>query len=60
MFPTTAVIVDMFPHTDDIHAGVSGQVECVTLLQKINRKLRPDSYVKLSLDVEMQKCINKE
>ena len=44
--------VDLFPGTY--------HVECVTLLQKINRKLRPDSYVKLSLDVEMQKCINKE
>ena len=27
-------------------------VECVTLLQKSNRKWRPDSYVKLSLDIE--------
>lgn len=27
-------------------------VECVTLLQKNNRKWRPDSYVKLSLDME--------
>ena len=27
-------------------------VECVTLLQKSNRKWRPDSYVKLSLDME--------
>ena len=55
--------VDMFPQTDelsDIKMNVSSHVECVTLLQKINRKLRPDSYVKLSLDVEMQKCINKE
>lgn len=27
-------------------------VETVALLQKSNRKLRPDSYVKLSLDME--------
>ena len=27
-------------------------VESVTLLQKSNRKLKPDSYVKLSLDME--------
>lgn len=27
-------------------------VECVTLLQKSNRKCKPDSYVKLSLDME--------
>ena len=27
-------------------------VECVTLLQRSNRKCKPDSYVKLSLDME--------
>lgn len=31
---------------------VTTHVECVTLLQKSNRKWRPDSYVKLSLDME--------
>lgn len=36
--------VDQFP--------MSVHVECVTLLQKSNRKWRPDSYVKLSLDME--------
>lgn len=45
---------------DTIWLHKENTAECVTLLQKINRKLRPDSYVKLSLDVEMQKCINKE
>lgn len=35
---------DMFPFTEEI--------ECVALLQKSNRKWRPDSYVKLSLDME--------
>lgn len=32
MFPTTGVLVDMFPHTDDIHSGVSGHVEMVVKL----------------------------
>ncbi|MDO5539509.1 MAG: 23S rRNA (uracil(1939)-C(5))-methyltransferase RlmD [Eubacteriales bacterium] len=36
--------VDMFCFTQ--------HVECVTLLQKSNRKCKPDSYVKLSLDME--------
>ena len=38
MFPTTAVIVDMFPHTDDIHAGVSGHVEAVCLMSRVEGK----------------------
>lgn len=45
--------VDMFPQTDelsDIKMNVSSHTECVTLLQKSNRK--PDTYVKLSLDAE--------
>lgn len=36
--------VDMFPGTP--------HVECVTLLQKSNRKSKPDTYVKLNLDME--------
>lgn len=32
--------------------GLPTHVEYVTLLQKNNRKWRPDSYVKLSLDME--------
>lgn len=36
--------VDMFPWT--------GSIESIALLQKSNRKLRPDSYVKLNLDME--------
>lgn len=32
MFPYTDVILDIFPHTGDIHAGVSGHVETVVLL----------------------------
>ena len=36
--------VDQFCHS--VH------VECVTLLQKSDRKCKPDSYVKLSLDME--------
>lgn len=48
MFPTTGVLVEMFPHTDDIHSGVSGHVECVCLLS--NRK--PDTRVKIGVDLE--------
>ncbi len=34
MFPTTDEILDMFPHTGDIHSGVPGHVEAVTLLSR--------------------------
>ena len=34
MFPTTDVLIDMFPHTADIHSGVSGHVETCCLLTK--------------------------
>lgn len=37
---------------ENISLDNGNYVECVTLLQKSNRKLRPDSYVKLSLDME--------
>ena len=32
MFPYTDVILDIFPHTGDIHAGVSGHVETAVVL----------------------------
>ena len=32
MFPITDEILDMFPHTGDIHSGVPGHVETVCLL----------------------------
>lgn len=35
MFPQTTKFNDMFPHTGDIHAGVSGHVECVVLMSKV-------------------------
>ena len=38
MFPTTAVIVDRVPHTDAIHAGVSGHVETVCLMSRVEGK----------------------
>lgn len=34
MFPKTTKRNDMFPHTDDIHAGVSGHVDCVLLMSR--------------------------
>lgn len=40
----TACPVDMFPMT--------GNIECVVLLQKNNRKRKPDKHVKLGLDRE--------
>ena len=36
MFPHTDGILDMFPHTVDIHTAVSGHVEVVSLLQKMS------------------------
>ena len=39
-----AWVVDMFPWTSSI--------ETIALLQKSNRKLRPDTHVKLSLNME--------
>lgn len=34
MFPITDEILDMFPHTGDIHSGVPGHVEVVTLITR--------------------------
>ena len=34
MFPQTTKFNDMFPHTGDIHAGVSGHYEVVALLTR--------------------------
>lgn len=34
MFMHTDRILEMFPHTGDIHNGVSGHVEAVTLLSR--------------------------
>ena len=48
MFPHTDGILEMFPHTGDIHNGVSGHVETVCLLS--NRK--PDARVKIDVDLE--------
>ena len=36
MFPHTDEIVEMFPHTGDIHNGVSGYVETIVLLSRTN------------------------
>ena len=33
----------MFPHTGDIHNGVSGHVETVVLLSQLRQK--PDDYI---------------
>ena len=49
MFPYTDVILDIFPHTGDIHNGVSGHTETVCLLS--NTRKKKESYV--TLDVEM-------
>ncbi len=37
MFPYTDVILDIFPHTGDIHNGVSGHTECVAVLEKVEK-----------------------
>ena len=29
--------MDMFPHTGDIHNGVSGHVECVVLMSRVEK-----------------------
>ncbi len=36
MFATTDTLVEMFPHTADIHNGVSGHVETVVSIQRVN------------------------
>lgn len=38
MFPLTEKMNDMFPLTYDIHSGVSGHVECVALMSKLDSK----------------------
>lgn len=50
MLPHTDGIMDMFPHTGDIHNGVSGHVETVVLMGKT--VTRSKSHVDLGLDVE--------
>ena len=48
MFPQTTKFNDMFPHTGDIHAVVSGHVETVVLLSK----LKSDKHIDVELDME--------
>lgn len=50
MFSYTSSVIDKFSITTDIQAIVSRHVETVCLLS--NRKLKPDTYIKLSLDME--------
>lgn len=62
MFPCTEKLVklpklvfDIFPKTDrifNILSVLSCHVETIALLQKSNRISKPDTYVKLSLDME--------
>ena len=56
MFPQTTKFNDMFPHTGDIHAGVSGHVETVCLLGK----RKPDTMVKIGIDMEDYRRIRDE
>ena len=37
IIPTNASILDIFPVIDDIYNSVSGHVECVVLLSKVNK-----------------------
>lgn len=48
MFPHTDVILDIFPHTGDIHNGVSGHVETVCLLSK----LHSDQHIEVELKMD--------
>ena len=50
MFPHTDGILDMFPHTVDIHTAVSGHIECVALLQRMSHTRKAT----ITLDVEME------
>lgn len=51
--------MDMFPHTGDIHNGVSGHVE--TVVQLVNIGVKPDYTVRLEIDVdEFYKTVGEE
>ena len=51
--------MDMFPHTGDIHNGVSGHVE--TVVQLVNIGVKPDYTVRLEVDVdEFYKTVGEE
>ena len=50
MFPHTDGIMDMFPHTGDIHTAVSGHVECVALLS--NRNADKKGYITLDVNLD--------
>lgn len=59
MFPHTDGILDMFPHTGDIHTAVSGHVE--TVVQLVNIGVKPDYTVRLEVDVdEFYKTVGEE
>ena len=47
MFPHTDGILDMFPHTGDIHTAVSGHVETVCLLSQ----RKPDTAIEVDPDI---------
>ena len=51
MFPHTDEIVEMFPHSGDIHNGISGYVEVAVLLERVSNR-KADSYVKLNVKME--------
>jgi hypothetical protein len=50
MFPHTDGILDMFPHTGDIHNGVSGHVETVVCLCKNFTKAK--EYAQAGIDAD--------
>ena len=54
MFPHTDGIVEMFPHTGDIHNGVSGYVEVAVLLERVSNR-KAASYVKLNVKADIMK-----
>ena len=51
MFPHTDGILDMFPHTGDIHTAVSGHVESITLLERVSNR-KADAKVHIDVDLE--------
>ena len=54
MFPHTDEIVEMFPHTGDIHNGVSGYVEVAVLLERVSNR-KAAFYVKLNVKADIMK-----
>ncbi len=60
MFPITDEILDMFPHTGDIHSGVPGHVETVCHGDQYTRMHSLETPYDASLIKLIEKLMHRE